>query len=192
MNTTPTTAVARRMIELACRAPSVHNTQPWRWHIRSEGVIELWADRERQLSVADPDGRNLTISCGAALHHLTVAGLAIGVAPTVEMLPSAAQGDLLARVSLAGGLPANDAAETIEAIERRCTDRRRFTSWPVPESRLVHLAQACNGWGAYAIPIVDVTARYRAEALLSSALTAQESDPAIRAGTTDVDRTQPR
>lgn len=174
---TPTTAVARRMIELACRAPSVHNTQPWRWRIGSEDVIELWADRDRQLSVADPDGRNLTISCGAALHHLTVAGRAMGVATTVELLPSAVKGDLLARIRLGVGEPATDAAETMEAIERRCTDRRRFTSWPVPETRLVHLAQAGSGWGAYAMPIVDVTARFRAELLASRALTAQASDP---------------
>ena len=40
----------------ALRAPSVHNTQPWRWRIdTADGVVELYADRGRQLSATDPD-----------------------------------------------------------------------------------------------------------------------------------------
>src|SRR4051812_35680645 len=49
-------------------APSIQNTQPWRWKIRS-GALELWSVPSRQLPVTDPDGRMVTISCGAALHH---------------------------------------------------------------------------------------------------------------------------
>lgn len=174
--TSPARPLTHRMIELACRAPSVHNTQPWLWGSRDHEEIELWADRDRQLGVADPDGRNLAISCGAALHHLVVAGTALGMSPTVELTPSRDQPDLLARVRLTPGPPPADGSDTLDAIEHRCTDRRRFTSWPVPDSRLAHLAQAAAGWGAYAIPILDVTARFRAELLLSRALTAQESD----------------
>lgn len=65
----------------------------------------------------------------------------------------------------------------MDAIARRCTDRRRFTSWPVPDSRLAHLAQAAAGWGAYAIPVLDASARFRCELLLSRAQAAQQSDP---------------
>lgn len=171
----PSPSTIRHMVELACRAPSVHNTQPWRWRIR-DNEIELWADRDRQLSVADPDGRNLAISCGAALHHLVVAAQALGVTATAELCPSREQADLLARFRLAPGRPPADALESLDAIGRRCTDRRRFTSWPVPDTRLAHLAQAAAGWGAYAIPILDVTPRFRVELLLSRALTTQESD----------------
>ena len=64
-------------VELACRAPSVHNTQPWAWRLRPDGV-DLYADHQRRLSVADPVGRELTISCGAALHHFQVAARAMG------------------------------------------------------------------------------------------------------------------
>ena len=59
------------------RAPSVHNTQPWAWRLRPDGV-DLYADHQRRLSVADPVGRELTISCGAALHHFQVAARALG------------------------------------------------------------------------------------------------------------------
>jgi nitroreductase len=52
------------LISLAARAPSVHNTQPWRFEV-SERAIELYADASRQL-LEDPAGREMLISCGAA------------------------------------------------------------------------------------------------------------------------------
>ena len=57
------------LIETAVRAPSVHNTQPWRFHVGPAG-LELHADRSRQLPAVDPFGRELLISCGAALYGL--------------------------------------------------------------------------------------------------------------------------
>jgi len=62
----------RRALELAVQAPSSHNSQPWRFRVR-EAEIELWADTSRQLHVVDPDARELTISCGAALFNLVCA-----------------------------------------------------------------------------------------------------------------------
>src|SRR5678815_5003933 len=96
----PTTAarsrtVLRRIIELACRAPSVHNTQPWRWRIRG-AELELHADRSRQLQVGDPQGRNLVISCGAALHHAQVAAGALGWEARVDRVPFGTASTLLA------------------------------------------------------------------------------------------------
>jgi len=172
----PTRLLTHRIIELACLAPSVHNTQPWRWRIRNDHLIELWADRDRQLRVADPDGRNLAISCGAALHQFMVAARALGAIPSVELTPRSGEPDLLAVIRLTPGRVEPDAADSLEVLERRRTDRRRFTSWPIPESRLAHLTRAAAGWGAYAIPIVDVGARFHAELLLRRALITQQSD----------------
>lgn len=73
-------------VEQALRAPSVHNTQPWRWRIRPEAV-ELHADWRRHLVATDPDRRDLILSCGAALHHLRVALSAQGLAVRVDRLP---------------------------------------------------------------------------------------------------------
>ncbi len=39
----------------AARAPSVHNTQPWRF-LASRGWLELHADHERNLPKTDPAG----------------------------------------------------------------------------------------------------------------------------------------
>ncbi|HEX8385847.1 MAG TPA: nitroreductase family protein, partial [Rubricoccaceae bacterium] len=59
----------RFLVRYAVLAPSARNTQPWRFHVAGN-TLELWADRTRGLPVVDPAGRELTISCGAALYHL--------------------------------------------------------------------------------------------------------------------------
>src|SRR5581483_1336980 len=53
-----------RAAEAARLAPSIHNTQPWAFHVTSE-ALEMRLDRSRGLCVADPDGREALISCGA-------------------------------------------------------------------------------------------------------------------------------
>jgi hypothetical protein len=174
---TPSRDLALRVVELACRAPSVHNTQPWRWRLVDDATVELHADRTRQLLVSDPSGRNLAISCGAALHHAHVAARALGLSPAIDLLPSPGDPDLLARLTLAPGTSHEDDEEALRALEARRTDRRRFTSWPVPDARLAHLADAAAGWGAHAIPVTDVTARFRAEELVGRAVAAQAADP---------------
>ena len=63
------------LLAAATAAPSLHNTQPWRFHIE-DTVVQLWADATRQLRQADPSGRALHVSCGAALLNLRVAAVA--------------------------------------------------------------------------------------------------------------------
>jgi hypothetical protein len=59
-------------LELAVRAPSLHNSQPWRW-VAGGGVLELFADPTRIGRSTDSTGREVLISCGALLDHLRVA-----------------------------------------------------------------------------------------------------------------------
>ncbi|WP_028650882.1 Acg family FMN-binding oxidoreductase [Nocardioides halotolerans] len=165
----------RRIVELATRAPSVHNTQPWRWRAGPTS-LELYADRSRQLHEGDPDGRNLTISCGAALHHAQVAADALGWAATVTRLPDEGTPDLLAVLALEPATPSRHAAARLDAIEKRCTDRRRFTSWPVADDRLTHLAAQASSQGARALPLTDVTERFHAEMLINRAVHLQPGD----------------
>src|SRR6478752_772871 len=68
----PVSAVLSDAAAAAGYAPSIHNTQPWRWKIRSRS-LELWEAHARRLPITDPDGRMAAISCGAALHHARVA-----------------------------------------------------------------------------------------------------------------------
>src|SRR6266542_3026372 len=84
---------------VACRAPSIANTQPWHWRIRDD-TLELRADRSRQLTVADPQGRLMVLSCGAALHHATIVLAVLGATASMEHLDDPADPDLLARLTL--------------------------------------------------------------------------------------------
>src|SRR6059058_2623980 len=88
----------RDLVAFATRAPSVHNTQPWHWCVAGEGVA-LFADRRRQLQYADPDGRDLVISCGAALHHLNVAAAGSGWKARVRRMPNPYNDAQLANVT---------------------------------------------------------------------------------------------
>ena len=173
------TAVPRaalvRLVELACAAPSTHNTQPWRWRLLDDGVL-LHTDPARRLPAVDPDDRNLVVSCGAALHHAGVAARALGLEPVVTRLPDADDATLLARLTLGRGASAPGATADLDTLLARCTDRRRFTSWPVPADRLRRLVDAAEAQGATARPVVDAVARFRLELLVHRAQTLQEAD----------------
>jgi nitroreductase len=138
---------ARAAIALANRAPSVHNSQPWRWRIGASS-IHLFADRSRALPRTDPEGRDLLLSCGAALHHLRVALLAAGLRSEVHRLPDAAHPGHLAALELTPARPMPDDLALAVAIETRRSDRRMFSAWPVPVELLAVVAAAAADQGA--------------------------------------------
>jgi len=138
---------ARAVIALANRAPSVHNSQPWRWRI-APSSIHLFSDPERALPLTDPEGRDLRLSCGAALHHLRVALLAAGMGTTVHRLPDPARPEHLAAVEVHPGRPSPEDLALARAIENRRTDRRVFSSWPVPPEMVAHLVRTAADEGA--------------------------------------------
>ncbi|NUS94509.1 MAG: hypothetical protein HOQ36_19230 [Nocardia sp.] len=110
-------------LHVAARAPSVHNTQPWRWVYR-DGRLFLYRDDERLLTAADPGGRQLMISCGAMLHHARVPFAALGRETEVQRLPDPGHPRLLAVLTFHPWQEASAAARArSEAIERRRTDR---------------------------------------------------------------------
>jgi hypothetical protein len=133
----------------ALRAPSVFNSQPWRWRVGPDG-LDLFADRERQLAATDPDGRLLFVSCGAALHHARVALTAAGFQIEVIRFPEPGQPDLLARIRVTGRRePAQGDVRLGVAISRRRTDRRGFGDTPVPAEAIARLRAVTEANGAY-------------------------------------------
>ncbi|MCU1595133.1 MAG: hypothetical protein JWO12_2525 [Frankiales bacterium] len=103
-------------------APSKHNTQPWRFVVR-ETSLELWADPRRMLPETDPHRREMIISCGVALHFVTVAASALGRQVSTAVLPEGS-GGLLARLVEVGSRPVTaDCRALLDLIPRRRTDR---------------------------------------------------------------------
>lgn len=175
-----TTAVLEAAARAALYAPSVFNTQPWRWQISGD-TLELHADRTRALPVTDPDGRLLLLSCGTALHHARITLQAAGCNVHVERLPHGITADLLARVTVGGPADADAEAErAAAAITVRRTDRRAFSDQRVPEELVARLRQTVEAQGAY----LHVVRRDQMPMLATStarAADAETHDPAYRA-----------
>jgi nitroreductase len=147
-----TLSEARAALESAARsslrAPSVFNSQPWRWSIGGD-LMRLSADPARRLGVTDAEGRLLLLSCGGALHHARVVLAAGGWQTEVERLPDERQPDLLATVRVVGrAAPDPLAARLADAISRRRTDRRAFGERRVPAATLAWLAELVEAEGA--------------------------------------------
>ncbi|GAA2528077.1 Acg family FMN-binding oxidoreductase [Pilimelia columellifera] len=158
-------------------APSMHNTQPWRWRAQPDR-LELRAVRDRQLSVGDPDGRMLTISCGAALHHARVALAALGWSFQVRRLPDLTDPDLLAVIGdLKQGEPDEAAIVLRAAIEVRHTDRRPVAEQRVPPSAVEAVRRAVGDEGALLqILNADQTLDLAAEASRAAQIQEQDRD----------------
>lgn len=118
----------RQAVDLADHAPSFYNAQPWSWRLGDE-TAELVLDGTRRFPVTDPETREMTIGCGAALHHLQVALAGAGWRWTME--PTAGPGDdgPLARVRVGDRGSADPRAEAMAgAIPLRHTDRHPFSA----------------------------------------------------------------
>jgi nitroreductase len=128
----PDVETVRSALALAGRAPSVHNSQPWQWRV-GEHSLHLYSNPDLHLTHIDPDGRDLMLSCGAALHHCVVAFAALGWQSKIHRFPNPADPAHVAAIELYR-YPASDVDVTLAAaIPRRRTDRRHYSAWPVPQ-----------------------------------------------------------
>jgi nitroreductase len=137
----------RFLITTAARAPSVHNTQPWRFRVSAQAV-ELWCDPGRKLK-ADAAGREMLISCGAALFGLRLAVRSLGVLPVTELLPDPARLRLLARVRVGAAVPAQERElRMLRAVPHRHTHRGPFDPGPLPAGLVAGLQHDAFAEGA--------------------------------------------
>jgi hypothetical protein len=160
----------------AVRAPSVHNTQPWLFRPAVD-AIEVFADWRRQLTVADPTGRALRVSCGAAILNLRLALRRMGFVAEVELNP---EGDgPIARVVVAGQSPPTPAEVALhDAIPRRRSNRYPFLDTDVSTAERISLigaAQQEGAWLSLVIGPVAVDTVVAMMRLADRALTANEN-----------------
>lgn len=171
----------RRALDAASSAPSLHNSQPWRF-VCTTGSIELLADSGRSPQVADRSGRAVYLACGAALMNLRLAIRAAGVVPDVRVMPDPDRPDLIAVVDctvLDGPMPAAEQRLAM-AIPRRHTHRSPFMDLAVPPAvrgQLRAAARMEHGWLAELATSDHATVRE----LLRAAHRDQQTDPLFTA-----------
>ena len=177
----PTRSEVVRAVSFGVRAPSIHNTQPWRW-VYHPGVLELYADRSRQLPALDPDGRSLLLSCGAALELARLGFAASGWRTEVDRLPDPNRPDLLARIHAAGRTSVEPTTVArARAAEHRHTERRPFRVEPVAEEAVRSLLAAATDSGVYAYAVERGDEKLDLAVVFSWADAVELMDPAYRA-----------
>lgn len=174
------TELLRHGAARAALAPSVHNTQPWRFRLGPDR-LELLADPERRLRVLDPTGRQLTLSCGCALFNARVALATSRREVVVERFPEPEQPDLLARIVLTGrAAPWTPLVRLDPAIDARHSNRREFFEQSVPEEVLYELVKAVEAEDATLLPVSTDEHRRVTAQLTQEADALEASDPAYR------------
>jgi len=147
---TDTRTAAEALVDAAKTAgyaPSIHNTQPWRWRLTGN-TLDLHLVRSRIMRTSDPDGRLAILSCGAALHHARVAMAAHGWRITVTRMLQGADRDLLARLHVDRRSPIDlTSVQLLGAISSRHTDRHAATDTPPDPEALTAITAAVEAQG---------------------------------------------
>jgi hypothetical protein len=171
---------AEYLIESAARAPSVHNSQPWRFVVGADSV-ELWCDPRRR-TWSDISGREMLISCGAALFGLRLAVRSLGYEPQVRLLPDPARLRLLASVRTGRALPLNALeSRMLAAVPHRHTHRGPFEPGPLPRALLAGLQNDAVVEGVELALVRPGLGYERLAALTAAAARRGDLDPRARA-----------
>ena len=167
------------LLATASRAPSIHNTQPWRFRV-GEDAIELHSDPDSRLRV-DRGGREMLISCGAALFGLRLAVRGLGYLPQVDLFPDEARPDLIARVMLGQAVAATEREQRmLAAVPHRHTHRGAFDQGELPAGLLPGLQHDALTEGATLAVVGGPTAYPKLAALVADAARVQAVNPIVR------------
>jgi hypothetical protein len=170
--------VTAYVVGAAVWAPSVHNTQPW-WFVPEGAGIALYADVGRQLSVADPAGREMLMSCGAALFTAKLALRSLGYVADSQVLPDPADPLLVARLRWRQqAAPAGFELQLFRQVTRRRTHRGGFEPVPLTPGLLSALRQGAARDGAALRVASDEGSRAALAAVVGMAEDAERSDSA--------------
>jgi hypothetical protein len=170
----------RFLVNYAVLAPSGHNTQPWLLRVAGDS-LEVIADRTRALPVVDPEDRELTISCGAALETLEIAMRHFGHEPEVDTFPRVDDSDVLARVRLGEPCESDEEVDRLfRAITQRRTVRKRFDDRPVPDSVIEEFERLAGAYGIGLKIVADEAQRREVATLVSEGDRIQFADRRFR------------
>jgi hypothetical protein len=166
------------VVEAATRAPSIHNTQPWRF-VASPDRLQVFFDPDRRLPVLDPSTRQQVISCGVAVEFAVVALAAAGWDAEVDLEPDAPGSDHLATVRVTGSRAVTERDRALAgAISQRHTIRAPFQSRAVPDELVAELQTAAASYGAWVKAITESEEEVATVFLISRAEEIEQSEPA--------------
>jgi nitroreductase len=184
---TPDLAACVRMATLA---PSIHNSQPWRFRIRGNG-IDVFADWRRRLDLIDPNGRQLIISVGAAILNLRLAIYQCGQTPVVRLPPGPDRSEPVAIVDLVGSAPRDSSLDELAmSMPRRHTNRQPFVPDPIPHAVVDDLVAAARLEGATLCAVPDA-AKAKIVGLIHAANARLRSEGVYRAELAEWTRPRP-
>jgi hypothetical protein len=165
---------AAHVVAAAVWAPSVHNTQPWLFGTDGR-ELSLYADGGRRLRAADPYGREMLISCGAALFTARLALRSAGRIPQARILPDPADPLLVARLTWPRReAPAHYELRLFDQVLRRRTHRGGFDPLPLAPGLLEVLQAGARRDGVELHVITDDAKR------ASLAATVQTAEQTVR------------
>jgi hypothetical protein len=168
--------VAEYVVTAAVWAPSVHNTQPWQFTADGQ-QISLHADAGRQLHVADPDGREMMISCGAALFTARLGLRSLGYVPETAVFPDPGQPLLVAQVSWGQRAACTEFEQRLFGqVRARRTHRGGFDLVPLPRGLLAALREGAARYGAMLRIVADDGRRAALAAAIQEAERAHQRD----------------
>ncbi|MBB5960444.1 hypothetical protein FHS29_007068 [Saccharothrix tamanrassetensis] len=169
------------VLAVATLAPSVHNTQPWRFRLAGD-CIELHADPARRLPATDPEDRELRLACGAALFNLCLALRARGIRPLVTLVPGGDAPGALATIRRGGHRdPDDETRELVRAVPIRRSNRKPFRDAAIPAAHRYALVRAAEQERSWLHVVTDHGERARLQGLVAKAHRIQREDPAVRA-----------
>jgi nitroreductase len=171
----------RAAVSAAIRAPSLHNSQPWRFRLR-DGGIEVLIDPSRALPVADPSGWGTRLACGAAVFNLRLALAVAGSPADTRLRPYPGQPEVVARLTPARPRPATPVEQSLYAASaRRHSNRAPFWPTPVPADVRWRLIEAARAEGAWLELVIGPTAVGALGEIAHSANRVLERNPDYRA-----------
>lgn len=170
------------LLKYAVLAPSSHNTQPWKFRIIDDEIVEVFAEHDRWLKIADADQREMLISVGCALENLLIAAKHFGLTTEVEYEPDKTRETLAVRVTLDTPVESNQLTESglFEYIPHRSTHHQAFINAPISAKVLSEIDSCCDisGVNLFLTESADIRAKVHDLIVRSDAI--QFADPQYR------------